>query len=362
MTTTLRSPVLLGVILAAGCSNGHSSPPSMAKSETPAAALPPAAPALAVRGIDLPGATADGVYMDYLAYDRAGHRVWVPAGNTGSVDVIDTRSDTLTRIDGFPTAEMERRGKKRTVGPSSATVGDGVVYVGNRADSKVCAIDAATLKLAGCTQLASMPDGLQYVARTREVWVTTPRDNTVTILDVSDPRTPKAKTVLHLEGQPEGFAVDEPRGVFYTNFEDKDRTLTLDLASKQVTRTWEPHCGEDGPKGIAVDHASNQVLVACADHVVVLDAEHGGAELARIDTGDGVDDIGYVEARHEVFVGAARAGKLTVARLDPAAHTLTAVAVVPTADGARNAVATEDGVAYLTDAREGKILVVEPVR
>jgi hypothetical protein len=48
------------------------------------------------------------------------HRVWVPAGNTGSVDVVDTTSEKITRVEGFPTAEFERGGTKRTVGPSAA--------------------------------------------------------------------------------------------------------------------------------------------------------------------------------------------------------------------------------------------------
>jgi hypothetical protein len=35
-----------------------------------------------VDAIALPGAPADGVALDYLAVDRARHRVWVPAGGT----------------------------------------------------------------------------------------------------------------------------------------------------------------------------------------------------------------------------------------------------------------------------------------
>ena len=73
--------------------------------------------------------------MDYLAYDRTRRRVWVPAGNTASVDVVDVTTERVTRIEGFSTAEMERHGTKRIFGPSSAAVGVGAVYVGNRGDS-----------------------------------------------------------------------------------------------------------------------------------------------------------------------------------------------------------------------------------
>src|SRR5438874_8300731 len=150
---------------------------------------PPPAPAAAHK-IALPGAPADGVFLDYLAYDPAHHKVWVPAGGTGRVDVIDTKTGVLTPIEGFPTKEIERRGQKRMVGPTSATVGDGVVYIGNRGDSTVCAVDATTLAKQTCVTLDAMPDGLQYVAATKQVWVTTPRDKSIRLLDVATPGKP----------------------------------------------------------------------------------------------------------------------------------------------------------------------------
>ena len=83
--------------------------------------------------------------MDYLAYDRTHRRVWVPAGNTASVDVVDVTTERVTRVEGFATAEMDRHGTKRIVGPSSAAVGAGAVYVGNRGDSSVCTVQADSL-------------------------------------------------------------------------------------------------------------------------------------------------------------------------------------------------------------------------
>src|SRR5206468_12146356 len=119
----------------------------------------------------------------------------------------------LTPIDGFPTREMERRGQKRVVGPTSATVGDGVVYIGNRGDSSICAFDALSLAKRGCAMLPGMPDGIAYVASTKEVWVTTPRDKMIRILDVSTPAAPTVKdTKIDFDGEPEGFAVDNARG------------------------------------------------------------------------------------------------------------------------------------------------------
>jgi DNA-binding beta-propeller fold protein YncE len=315
---------------------------------------------LAVHALALPGAPPAGaVFMDYIAYDRTHHRVWVPAGNTGSVDVVDTQGEKITRIEGFATAEFERAGTKRTVGPSSAAVADGVVYVGNRADSSVCAVDASTLQKGACLKLESSPDGLAYVAATKELWVTTPRDSSITILDASKAGVLAAKAQIKLEGAPEGYAVDDGRGVFYTNLEDKDRTLAIDVRGRAVRKTWLPKCGEAGPRGLAIDTARNFLMVACTGSVGVLDAGHDGQILSSIDTGAGVDNIDYVASRHELYVGAGRAAKLTVAKLD-AQGKLEVVATVATANGARNPVATDEGVTYLTHAAEGKLLVVTP--
>jgi DNA-binding beta-propeller fold protein YncE len=313
----------------------------------------------ALRGIALPDAPAGGVMMDYIAYDRTNHRVWVPAGNTGKVDVVDTANGQVQHIDGFVTKEMERHGQKRVVGPSSASVGEGVVYVGNRGDSTVCAIDSVSLQKGACATLDSMPDGVVWVASAKEVWVTTPRDKTITVLDAAQPGALTVKQKMSFDGEPEGYAVDDARGIFYTNLEDKDRTLAIDIKTHAVAKTWMPRCGEDGPKGLALDHAANFLFVACADKVKVLDAGHDGKELSALATGDGVDNIDYVEARHELFAGAGRAARLVVATVD-AQGKLTAAAIVATSKGARNAVATEDGTAYLTDALQGKILVVTP--
>src|SRR5439155_19372531 len=97
-----------------------------------------------LKRIDLPRASGP-VALDYFAYDRATEKVWVPASNTGNVDVIDESSDAVSQVTGFKTGEVELRGRKITLGPTAVSVGDGVVYIGNRGDSSLCVIDALTL-------------------------------------------------------------------------------------------------------------------------------------------------------------------------------------------------------------------------
>src|SRR5437899_12999082 len=104
--------------------------------------------------ISLPGASGV-VALDYFAYDRATGKVWVPASNTGNVDVIDQSADAVSQIAGFPTGDIERRGRKITVGPTAASIGDGVVYIGDRGNATICIIDARNLPRGECVPLSA---------------------------------------------------------------------------------------------------------------------------------------------------------------------------------------------------------------
>ncbi len=150
------------------------------------------------------------------------------------------------------------------------------------------------------------------------------------------------------------------RGFFYTNLEDKDRTLRIDIATRTVTATWMPECGDAGPRCLLIDPTGKLLMVECPDRVEVLDAGGDGAILSRLETGDGLDSFDYLPDRRFLFLAAGRAATLTIARLDESGG-LERTAVVPTAPGARNAVVTADGVVFVAVGPEGKVLVVHPV-
>jgi len=312
-----------------------------------------------VRTLALPDHGKGNITMDYIAYDSKTGYVWVPAINIGTVFVVDTSNDNVREIPDFATNEVDVGGRKRTQGPSGVSVGDGVVYIGDRADSSVCAVDEKTLARKTCGHIDSTPDGVVYVAPTKEVWVTAPRDNSVRILD-SQSLTQKEK--LTFEGRPEGYAVDAKRSRLYMNYEDKDVTTAIDLKSRKTVAKWPSACGEDGPHGISVDQDGGFLFVACSTRAEVLDAGHNGEKLSSIDTGDGVDDLNYSPVTHMLYVGAARDARLTVAQVD-AAGKLTVVALVPTHQGARNGVATKGGTVYLAHSQLGQLaglIVVSP--
>src|SRR6266480_3077704 len=158
--------------------------------------------------ISLPGASGV-VALDYFAYDRATGKVWVPASNTGDVDVIEENSDAVSQVTGFKTGEVELRGRKITLGPTAVSVGDGVVYIGNRGDSSLCVIDAQTLKRGECLEVAPPSAG--------------PAAAPDAVVYVSEPRHLKLKLKIPLDGSAEGYAVDNQRGLFTPTLKSWER-------------------------------------------------------------------------------------------------------------------------------------------
>jgi hypothetical protein len=327
-------------------------------------------PQYTVKPLVLPGANGL-VMLDYFAYDSATRRLWVPAANTGSVDVIDTTTDQISRISGFPVAQVELKGKLRDVGPSSIAIGDGVVYVGSRADSRICVIDSRALQQRGCVAfappgagLSSAPDGLIYIAATRELWATSgappigvpAADRSLQIFSASPALELKRAGKIPLSGSAEGYAVDNRHGRFYTNLEESGQTVAIDVRKREIVSTWKS-C--DDPSGVAVDSERGFVFVACVDHVIVLDAGHEGRITGSIAAGAGIDNIDYSEESRLLFVAASEAAQLTIARIDDNGKP-TALAHVKTTNGARSVVAGASGSAYLIDPMGGRILKVEP--
>jgi DNA-binding beta-propeller fold protein YncE len=296
-----------------------------------------------VRTLPLPDNGTGDVSMDYIAFDPTTNSLWVPGGNTGAVDVVDVATAKVRQISNLPTAQVQARGGTRVLGPSGVSIGDGVVYIGNRGGSDVCAFNSRTLARVACQHLDSRPDGVAYVAPTKEVWVTTPGEQGIRILDAT---TLAQKTKLTFPGNPEGYAVDAKRNRFYTNLEDKDRTVAVDLKTHETVATWNPTCGGGGPHGLGLDVAAGHLFIGCDAAAEVMNVGGDGAVLSKLETGDGVDDIHYESSTHLLYVGAARAARLTIARADNAGR-LTTVAQVATQSGARNGVVTKDGTVYL---------------
>jgi DNA-binding beta-propeller fold protein YncE len=356
-------PLFFSILATCGCGGASSAPPPAApqhldEAKAPAGTAAPVTPAtLTPKSFALP--PGEGTpNLDFLAYEPKRGRIWIPmTRDSGSVEVFDVASSTFVRVTNLPTVQKENGGRKRVMGPSSVTIGDGVAYVGNRGTNEVCAIDLASLKLGACAKAPVPPDGVVYVASAKEVWVTSPHEKAIAIFSAGEHGALAQKDVRKFEGDPEGYAVDDPRGVVYTNYEDRDRTVAIDVKTHEIKSTWSPGCGAEGPRGLVVDGARNLLVVACTDHVVVLDPKQDGKVVGKLDAGAGVDLIDYSPTTHAVYAAAGKAGTLVIAKLADDGS-LSLVASGKTADRARNAVVDGKGNAYLVDPGASKLLVI----
>jgi hypothetical protein len=306
------------------------------------------------RTIALPGVGPTGVILAELLFDPRTNSVWAPAGD-GVVYVIDGKSGAVRTISGFASQQLSHGANKRIVGPSSVTLGPpGTVYVGDRGDFSVCAIDEATLAKRACTKLDAMPDAIAYFADGRELWVTSPVDRSIRLLDGT---TLVEKSRLELDGTPEGLVFDTTRGRVYTNLADKDLSIAIEpMAHKRIAR-WHPGCGTDGPRGLRLADAEGILLVACSAKIKTLDIAHDGKVLGSLATDPDID-LDYVPTTKRVYL-TSPVGTLTIARLERDGK-LNAIAKVTTAEHARKGVVATDGRVYLAREARGEIVVITP--
>src|SRR5579871_3072568 len=119
-----------------------------------AAAL--AAPTIAKpTSLAIPGGDA-GIGFDDLVYAPALERVLVPAGRTGTLALVDPKSQKLEAISGF--SAEKSFGGGHGAGSTSADAGGGFVFASDRGRTEVALVDVAKKKVVGTAKLEAGPD------------------------------------------------------------------------------------------------------------------------------------------------------------------------------------------------------------
>jgi streptogramin lyase len=355
----------LGLLLVFGvaCNKASHETPRPAPSVSPSALASAAVARYAEGGAKsypLPSSRGP-VNLELITYDGAAGRVWIPLLDTGSVGVFTIATSTFTEVSGFKTTEVGGRRGLHMEGPHAAAVGDGVVYIGNRAAGEVCVVDEATLQRGWCLHIPSAPDVLTYVAASKELWVTTPWEDSIVVLDASKPDKLETKLVIKAGGLPEECALDPLHGRFYTKLATKSRVFAFDVKTHALLTSWPFGCNDmvAGSAGIAVDSARDFVFVACINNgLEVHDGAHDGALLGKLDTGAGVYGIDYVAATKRLYV-TGRASRLSTVEIsDGGVPAVAETTHIP--EGARNAVADSKGAIFIVDQQTARLLVFAP--
>src|SRR6266498_3799332 len=123
-------------------------------------------------GLDLPGGSP-GIGFDDLRYSPRLHRVLVPAGRSGNLDLVDPDTYAVQTIGGFSTQATSDPGE-HDFGVTSVDDTGSALAVTDRTTRNLALVDPDTASVTATADLGSSPDYVRWVEATRELWVTQP--------------------------------------------------------------------------------------------------------------------------------------------------------------------------------------------
>jgi DNA-binding beta-propeller fold protein YncE len=265
--------------------------------------------------------SSPGIGFDDLRYSSTLHRVLVPAGRSGRLDLIDPDRMTVTEIAGF-SATPEFSGGHDD-GPTSVDEAQGFLFVTDRTSKALDVVDTRKSAIVGAVPLGAQPDYVRFVASTRELWVTEPDSSQIEIFAVPAalPPLPAHVASIPVANGPESLVIDAKRNRAYTH-RWQSTTVVLDVETRTAVAEWPNGC--KASRGIALDEARGFLFAACSEGTTtVLDVDHDGKVLSSIAQGSGFDVMGYNAALGHVYLagsacqclvtlGVSAAGKLSL--------------------------------------------------
>lgn len=297
---------------------------------------------------------APGIGFDDLRYSAALHRVLVPGGRSGRLDLVDPDTLEVTSISGFGATSDYSGGHDD--GPTAVEVAVGRVYVTDRTTRKLVVVDPTTRAIVGDVPLAAQPDYVRFVAATRELWVTEPGASQLEIFRVGDDGVPVHDAVVAVTNGPESIVIDETRGRAYTHHWQSS-TMAIDVHTRAVVAEWPNGCAAS--RGIALDEARGWLFSGCNEGTAaVLDVAHDGKILSTIARGSGFDVIGYSPKLGHLYLAGASCSCLVMLGVG-AGGVLTFLDRFDAPSSTHCATADDDGHAWVCDPDGGRLLRID---
>jgi DNA-binding beta-propeller fold protein YncE len=297
-----------------------------------------------------------GIGFDDLQYSTTLHRVLVPAGRTGRLDLVDPDSLAVQSVTGFGTTADYAGGHDD--GPTAVTEGRGLLFVTDRTTRKLSVIDTARRAIASSADLATTPDYVRYVAATDELWVTEPGASQIEVFALAReaPFTPTPSATIAITNGPESLVIDQSHGRAYTH-RWQASTVIIDVTTRATIAEWPNGCAAS--RGLAVDEARQHLILSCSEGtVVVLDAAGGGAKLSSIAKGSGFDVIGYSPSLHHVYAAGSACACLVALGVS-SAGALSLLGRFGADSSAHCAAADDRGHAWACDPDHGRLWRVD---
>jgi hypothetical protein len=301
--------------------------------------------------VSLPGGDK-GIGFDDLRYSATLHRVLVPAGRAGTLDLVDPDTLNVTSIAGFGTVADYSGGHDD--GPTSVDEGNGLLYVTDRTTGKLDVVDPAAGRIVSSVALASGPDYVRFVQATNELWVTEPSADQVEILTLGQDPTaaPAHAAVVAVTNGPESMVIDNKRGRAYTH-RWQTTTVAIDVATRAIVAEWQNGCAAS--RGIALDEERGFLFASCSEGTTsVLDVGNDGKMLSTLARGSGFDVMGYAPKTGHLYLAGSSCGCLVTLGVS-AQGALSFINRVNAAGSTHCAVADDAGHAWWCDQDRGSV-------
>jgi len=274
--------------------------------------------------IPLPGVTGK---FDHFAIDAEGHRLFVAATGSHSVEVIDLQ-----------TAKVEQSitglGKPHGLVWDAAT---GSLYAADGSNAELRLYRGSPLKLAGSIKLSDDADDMVFDEAHHLLYVGHGGGSAAVPGNVAVIDTSKFALLANLgvASHPEALDFDAQGQRIFANIADSAEVAVIDGASNSIVAHWKLTGAADNIP-MAYDSERKRLYVACRTPAVLLALNAAtGAEIARVKTGDGADDLFYDAAQHRLYV-ISGAGEVDVIQVDGGTG-LATIGVTHTAAGAKTA-------------------------
>jgi hypothetical protein len=249
-------------------------------------------------------------WMDHLAVDLKGQRLFVPAEHQKTIEVVDLRAGkvihTITGFDGAP--------RKTIYLPDTNEIWvDDAESVKSFNAETYALIKNIPFNLDKDSKL--IPDNGAYDPASRLFYVTVTADAnsaTATVkgsVEIVDTRTGARVGNIKLDGtDPSGIAFDAATPRMFVVMGDTAKVHVIDREKRTITATWDI-TGGTAPHTVAIDTAHHRLFVGARvkpghlfkpGKMVVMDTDTGKV-VAALDTEGGADEIQYDAASQRVY-------------------------------------------------------------
>ena len=244
--------------------------------------------------------------FDHFNMDRRDLRLFIPAEQAKSVEVIDLRQGRVAyTISGF-------------IMPHSIFYWPPLheLFVGdNNGSIKVFRVDAHSYKLLKTLQLTLGPTAkvgnmrfdpatdLLYVGNYRNTIGANGPDHV--LLGIINVRTAKQVGNIRVPGRiMKAFAIEPGKSKMFVDVNDRDAVAVVNLKTRKESAQWQIH-GAASPFALAVDEPDHRLFVVTRRpaKLIVLNSETG-QQIASLPAPAGVDDAYYDRAYRRIYVSA----------------------------------------------------------